>query len=267
MSGAYVHGYSTAEESRLSRQAGILNSFIHDRAGFAPGSRILEAGCGTGAQTLQLALRNPKARFVAIDLSMPSLQIARQRIEAHSLLNVAFQQADIHELPFGDGAFDGAFLCFVLEHLTFRERALREIRRVLKPGSTVHVFEGDHGSVLAWPDDPAIQRLVNAVSQYQHLQGGDPHIGRRLYPILSEAGFENVRVEPCMAYADGSRPDWIDEFTQATFIDMMRGQETAVLERGLLTEREWQAGMTALSRTATLEGTFCYTFFRAVAKR
>jgi hypothetical protein len=137
---------------------------------------------------------------------------------------------------------------------------------VLKPGASVHVFEGDHGSVLAWPDDPAIQRLVGAVSQHQSLQGGDAYIGRRLYPILSDAGFENVRVEPYMADADGSRPNWIDEFTQATFIDMMRGQEEAVLERGLLTEREWQAGMTALSRTATIEGTFCYTFFRATAQ-
>jgi ubiquinone/menaquinone biosynthesis C-methylase UbiE len=96
MTGVYVHGYSADEENRLSRQAGILNPFIHDRATFPPGSRILEAGCGTGAQTLQLALRNPKARFVAIDLSMQSLQIARQRIETHSLLNVAFQQADLH---------------------------------------------------------------------------------------------------------------------------------------------------------------------------
>ena len=267
MSDAYVHGYSAAEQVRLTRQANILAEFIHSQAVFPAGSRILEAGCGVGAQTIQLARRNPQARVVAVDRAADSVRIAQQRVTAYALPNVEFQIADINRLPFGDGEFAGAFLCFVLEHLACREQALGEIRRVLRPGSKIHVFEGDHGSVLAWPDEPAIGRLVTAVSRHQCLQGGDPYIGRRLCPILSESGFQNVRVEPCVGYADATRPEWIDGFTRATFMDMMQSQRETVLERGLMTDLEWRDGIEALGRTTASDGSFCYTFFRATADR
>jgi len=267
MSDAYVHGYSAAEQVRLTRQAGILAEFIHCQAIFPPGSRVFEAGCGVGAQTIQLARRNPQTRIIAVDRSAHSVSIAQQRVAVDALANVEFQIADINRLPFGDGEFDGAFLCFVLEHLSSREHALGEIRRVLRPGAKVHVFEGDHGSVLAWPDDAAIDRLVSAVSRHQCLQGGDPYIGRRLAPILRESGLQNVAVEPCVAYADATRPGWIDGFTKATFIDMMKAQREAVLERDLISDLEWRDGIEALGRTTASDGTFCYTFFRATADR
>ena len=117
MAGGSVQGYSTEEGERLNRQAGILSGFIHATAIFAPGSRVLEAGCGVGAQTLQLAQRNPRVQFVALDRFHESLAIARERVAELALTNVQFQLADIHALPFADAEFDGAFLCFVLEHL------------------------------------------------------------------------------------------------------------------------------------------------------
>jgi hypothetical protein len=120
---------------------------------------------------------------------------------------------------------------------------------------------------MAWPNEPAIARLVAAVSAFQRLQGGDSCIGRRLYPLLSDAGFHNVSVEPCVAYADASRPRWVEEFAQATFIDMMKGQCDSILERGLLTALEWREGMEALGRVTRVDGTFSYTFFRATAAR
>lgn len=267
MADAYVHGYSAAEELRLTRQASILVDFIHASAIFPPGSRVLEAGCGVGAQTLQLALRNPLTKIVSIDRSADSLKTARDRVAGRGLKNVEFHIADIRDLPFDDGAFDAVFLCFVLEHLTSLERALTEVRRVLRAGARVHAFEGDHGSVLPSPDDPAIARLVAAVSRYQRVQGGDPYIGRRLCAVLSDAGFHDVAVEPCVAYADATRPAWIDGFTRATFTDMMKTQREVVLEQGLLSEPEWRAGIDALERTTRADGSFCYTFFRATANR
>lgn len=267
MSDAYVHGYSTAEQIRLTRQAGILAPFIHAHAIFAPGSRVLEAGCGVGAQTVELATRNPQVSFVAVDHSADSIELARQRLAACALGNVELRVADINELPCDDGEFDSVFLCFVLEHLRSCERALGEIRRVMQPGARLHAFEGDHGSVLPCPDDLAIDRLVAAVSRNQSLQGTDPYIGRRLCPLLIESGFQNVRVEPCVAYADATRPAWVDEFTQATFIDMMKAQRAAVIGRGLLNELDWRHGIEALERTKRSDGSFSYTFFRATANR
>jgi SAM-dependent methyltransferase len=267
MSGAYVHGYSEAEAVRLTCQASILSQFIHAGAHFAPHSLILEAGCGVGAQTIQLAMRNPETRFVSVDHSADSLQMAQQRIDACGLRNVELKLANVTELPFEDGEFDGAFVCFVLEHLTSPAQSLHEIGRVLKRGAKLLAFEGDHGSVLASPDDPAIASLVAAVSRYQRQQGGDAYIGRRLYPLLTAAGFRNVVIKPCVAYADASRPEWIHAFTRGTFINMMTSQQAAVLEAGLLSENEWRQGIAALNRTTAGDGSFCYTFFRATAYR
>lgn len=274
MSQVYVHGYSPAEESRLRSQANILVRFIHDKTIFAPGSRVLEPGCGTGAQTASLVTRNPGVSFVSVDHSTESLAIARERVriaceglpaDAHG--SVEFRLADILALPFADGEFDGAFICFVLEHLSAREQALREIRRALRPGARVYAFEGDHGGVLPWPPHPSILALVAAVVRFQCMQGGDPTIGRGLYPILERAEFRNIVVEPCIAYADDSRPDWVAGFTRATFIDMMKLQREFVLEAGLLDEAAWWEGIEALERTASGGGTFSYSFYRATAER
>ena len=76
-----------------------------------------------------------------------------------------------------------------------------------------------------------------------------------------------MRVEPCVAYADATRPAWVDEFTQATFIDMMKAQRAAVIGRGLLNELDWRHGIEALERTKRSDGSFSYTFFRATANR
>jgi SAM-dependent methyltransferase len=265
MAGVYVHGYSAEEGERLNRQAGILSGFIHEKAIFTPGAKVLEAGCGVGAQTLQLAQRNPEVSFVCVDLSAESLAIARGRADALGLGNVEFRRADIHALPFADAEFDGAFLCFVLEHLAAPERALLEIRRVMRPGAKLCAFEGDHGTVLAHPDDPAIHRLVEAIARLQRLEGGDACLGRKLCPLLMGAGFRHVGVEPCVAYADSTRPQWVEQFTLATITGMFALQETGVLSRELLSEREWHAGMRGMHRAAAEGGTFAYTFFRATA--
>jgi len=267
MPGVYVHGYSAEESERLNAQAGILSGFIHEKAIFAPGSRVLEAGCGVGAQTIQLAQRNPEAEFVAIDYSAESLAIARERVQAMGLGNVEFRHADIHALPFEDAEFDGAFLCFVLEHLAAPDEALQEVRRVLRPGAKVCSFEGDHGTVLPSPDDPAIHRMVAAIVRLQSLESGDACIGRRLCPLLRSAGLRNVNVEPCVAYADATRPQWVEQFTLATITEMFALQETGVLSRGLLSEPEWRAGMKGMRRAACEDGTFAYTFFRGTAER
>lgn len=261
----YVHGYSCAEATRLDRQASILSDLIHRSLGFAPGARVLEPGCGVGAQTIQLARRHPSCHIVALDRSAASIEIAKRRLADHR--NVRFQTGDFTALPFGDAEFDAAFVCFVLEHLSDTSTALSELQRVLRPGARIHVFEGDNGSVLAQPDHPAIRRVVTAVSRLQLEQGGNPYVGRALAPILRRAGFADVAVEPCVAYADFDRREWIDGFTRATFIDMMQGQRDRVLTAGILNAQDWDEAIEALERTTRTHGTFCYTFFRATATR
>ncbi len=95
----YVHGYRTAENTRLHDQAGTLAELLHADTGFPAGSAVLEIGCGVGAQTVTVAERSPGASLTAIDLSAESLAAARKRTQDAGLRDVTFAQADIYTLP------------------------------------------------------------------------------------------------------------------------------------------------------------------------
>lgn len=261
----YVHGYQTRESERLRDQAQTLTDLLHGDTAYAPGSKVLEAGCGTGAQTLVLARRSPDARFTSIDVSPASLAEARRRIDAAGLSNVELRQADIFDLPFAPRSFDHVFVCFVLEHLAQPAQALGLLKRLLAPGGTLTVIEGDHGSAYFHPDAAAAHAAIACQVELQRRAGGDASIGRRLRPLFVDAGFENVQVSPRMVYADAGRPALVDGFTLKTFTAMIEGVRERAIGAGLIDADRFDAGIAALRRTAQPDGVFCYTFFKATA--
>jgi ubiquinone/menaquinone biosynthesis C-methylase UbiE len=100
MDKAYVHGYDGREIRRLQDQANTLVELLHFDTVYQAGSRILEAGCGVGAQTVTLARNSPKASFTSIDISKESIDEAKNAVEYAGFSNVQFQQADIFDLNF-----------------------------------------------------------------------------------------------------------------------------------------------------------------------
>jgi SAM-dependent methyltransferase len=256
----YVHGYATREAARLADQAATLTDLLHADTVYPPGSRVLEAGCGVGAQTVILTANSPDAEFTSIDISAESLAEARRKAP-----RVTFRQADIFALPFADDSFDHVFVCFVLEHLADPGAALAALRRVLRPGGSLTVIEGDHGSAYFHPDSARAREAVQCLVELQKRAGGDSLIGRRLYPLVRDAGFAGVTVSPRMVYVDGSRPDLIEGFSRRTFTAMVEGVGAQAVGQGLMSEADWAAGVRDLYRTANADGTFCYTFFKAVA--
>ncbi|HEX2356305.1 MAG TPA: methyltransferase domain-containing protein [Micromonosporaceae bacterium] len=263
----YVHGYSTRESVRLTDQATTLTELLHADTRYPPGSIVLEAGCGVGAQTVILAGNSPGAAITSIDLSAESLAEARRQVRDAALTNVCLQRADIFDLPFPSGHFDHVFVCFVLEHLADPTDGLRALMRVLRPGGSVTVIEGDHGSAYFHPDSEPARRAVQCLIDLQRRAGGDSLIGRRLYPLLVRAGCRDVTVSPRLVYADASRPALVDGFTRKTFTAMVEGVGDQAVGQGLMDAAEWAAGIRDLYRTAETDGTFCYTFFKAVGIR
>ncbi|HOT93765.1 MAG TPA: methyltransferase domain-containing protein [Methanoregulaceae archaeon] len=254
----YVHGYSAAEERRLLDQADALATLLHRETRFPPGSLVLEAGCGTGAQTALVAAASPGARLVSVDRSDRSLRAARARLPGADLL-----RGDIDALPFRDGSFDHVFVCFVLEHLSDPEGALDRLRRLLRPGGTCTVIEGDHGSCFYHPETPEAREAWRALVRTQAALGGDALIGRRLYPLLAGAGFREVSVSPRMVYADESRPGVQEGFVQRTIVPMVDGARERAVRLGLVDPATFDRGVADLRRAGGPGGTFCYTFFRA----
>jgi ubiquinone/menaquinone biosynthesis C-methylase UbiE len=258
----YVHGYSEREALRLSEQAETLETLLHHDTIYPPGAKVLEAGCGIGAQTVILAKNNPEAEITSVDISQESLEKARENVARNGITNVKFLQANIFSLPFEDESFDHIFVCFVLEHLQNPEEALKSLRKVLKPGGTVTVIEGDHGSCYFHPEGKNALDAWHCLIRVQAQMKGNSLIGRQLYPLLQESGFRDIRVEPRMVYADSSKPELVDGFVLKTIIPMVEGVKEQALEMQIIGEEAWKKGIAELYETAEPGGTFCYTFFK-----
>jgi SAM-dependent methyltransferase len=263
----YVHGYDEGEQQRLCDQAEALEELLHAGTRYPPGSRVLEAGCGVGAQTVALARNSPKARILAVDVSSDSIDQARRRLERHGFDHVELAQADVRDLGLPSAGFDHVFVCFVLEHLPEPLAALRELRRVLRPGGTLTVIEGDHGSAFMHPDDADARAAVACLVELQRRAGGDARIGRRLTQLLLQSEFTAVRTVPLTVYADGPRRELAEGFTRRTFAAMVAATREAALRAGLTDATRFDAGIEALHRAAGVDGAFCYTFFKSVAWR
>lgn len=260
----YVHGYTEREAERLSDQAATLAHLLHHDTRYPPGATVLEPGCGTGAQTVLLAASSPLAHIVSLDVSPDSLAQARARVQAQGQGKVSFQQGDVFHLSYGEGAFDHVFVCFLLEHLERPLEALGHLKRVLKPGGSITVIEGDHGSCYFHPETPAARRAWQCLIDCQAGLGGDSLVGRRVFPLLVEAGFNQVRVSPRLVYCDASRPQMVEGFVRRTIIPMVEGVRQPALAAGMMSQDEWDQGIADLHQTAEAGGSFLYTFFKGV---
>ncbi len=261
----YVHGYSPRESQRLSEQSGILEELMHGDVRFEPGSRVLEAGCGVGAQTQILIRRHPGIALTAVDLSDEYLAQAKVALKDAGAENVAFQEADVHDLPFPDEHFDHVFLCFVLEHLDNPASALLELKRVLKKRGTVTAIEGDHDSCLWHPASTEASAMWDAMIKVQQHVGHDPLIGRRLYPLFVDAGFTDVAVIPKPAYVDYANPSAKHDALFKILVPMAITAREKALDLRLISAKTWDRGLAEFGNVGDAEnGTLFYTWFRGV---
>jgi SAM-dependent methyltransferase len=267
MNKAYVHGYDLRENLRLQDQASTLVDLLHSDTSYPAGSRVLEAGCGVGAQTVTLARNSPHALITSVDISEDSLAEARRKVEAAGLSNVFFRHEDIFRLSFLPESFDHLFVCFVLEHLSNPAEALAALKKLLKVGGTITVIEGDHGSTHFFPDSAAAHQAIQCQVELQRRAGGNALIGRALYPLLRSAGFGEIHVSPRLVYVDASRPGLVEGFTKKTFTAMIEGVRDAALAAGIIDQATFEQGIKDLYRTTEADGVFCYTFFKAVAQK
>lgn len=268
MARGYVHGYSQREAERLHDQARSVRDLFHHDTHYGPGELVLEAACGVGAQTVTLATRSPGARFCSVDIARGSLEKARSLLEHRGVSNVSLFHADVFALPFSQAAFHHVWVSHLLEHVTDPVAALRALGAVLRPGGTITAVEGDHGSCYWHPSTEASRRAWQCLIDVQAGLGHDSLVGRQLFPLLTEAGFRDVRVSPRMVYADYSDPDLMDAFVRFTIIPMVEGVREEALGQGMIDESTWEKGIRDLHAVEEREdGVFCYTFFKGVGER
>ncbi|MBC7817208.1 MAG: methyltransferase domain-containing protein [Planctomycetaceae bacterium] len=187
----YIHTFTKDEQDRLVRQGELLEPHLHKHIDLSGCSRLLEIGCGVGAQLRLLFRRYPDLHMTGVDISENQIQRARLLLAKElSAGQLELRTCRGDELPFADGSFDAIYICFVLEHVPDPTAVIREAKRVLVDGGRLYCTEVFNDALYVFPPSPAIMRYWRAFNDYQRQIGGDPNIGIRLCNVMIQAGLE-----------------------------------------------------------------------------
>jgi SAM-dependent methyltransferase len=169
----------------FTRLAGVgpIHEQLLDRADLRPGQRVLEIGCGTGNLLTALGRRRLDLEALGIDPDPAALRRAGRKA-ARRKLPIRYEQANACALPLPDAGFDRVLSALMLHHLDDAEKlgALREVRRVLRPGGQLHVVDVD-----GTPSGQAAGR--RKIHRHPLVAGSRPE---RVTAALTEAGLTGV---------------------------------------------------------------------------
>ncbi len=233
----YLHGFSSEEQERLYAQAEFTEHIVYRDIDFTRAHKILEVGCGVGAQSEILLRRFPKISLTGIDLSEKQLKTATERLNSQPVLQGRFElhAMDATQLSFSKGCFDGAFLCWILEHVKEPVKVLSEVRRVLRQGSTIYITEVMNSNFFLDPYSPNTWKYWMAYNDFQLEHGGDPFVGAKLGNLLTDAGFSDIQLEVKRWHLDKRDAEGRREVI-SFWADLLLSAADQLLKEGCVTE-------------------------------
>ncbi|MGE2815707.1 class I SAM-dependent methyltransferase [Mycobacterium heidelbergense] len=207
-SATYTHGHhESVLRSHQRRTAEDSAAYLLPH--LAPGASVLDIGCGPGTITADLAARVAPGAVTAVDQSADVLDVARAEVGRRNLSNVLFATADVHNLDIADDAFDVIHAHQVLQHVADPVRALREMRRVCRPGGIVAARDADYAGFIWFPRLPELDLWRDLYQRAARANGGEPDAGRCLLSWALEAGFDDVTPTGSLwCYATAATRDW-----------------------------------------------------------
>jgi SAM-dependent methyltransferase len=232
----------------LARVMHPTTTLLFDRVGVAEGSRCLDAGCGGGDVTMELARRaRPAGWVVGIDMDEAKLALAREEAGRAAVANVEYLTADLLARKL-EPEFDVVYTRFLLTHLADPAGAAGKLVGSLRPGGVVIVEDCDFTGSFCHPDDDAYNRYVDLYTQTGLARGGDPNIGPRLPGILRGAGCEAIEVT--VVQPSGLEPTGYEGDAKLVSALTMENIADATVAEGLATREEVDSVIDGLYRLA-----------------
>jgi ubiquinone/menaquinone biosynthesis C-methylase UbiE len=222
----YTHGHHESV-LRSHRWRTASNSAAYLVARLRPGLTLLDVGCGPGTVTCDLARLVAPGTVVGIDAAEAVVAQARQEARRSGPPTVSFAVGDLFDLDFDDATFDVVHAHQVLQHVGDPVGALREMRRVCRPGGVVAARDSDYPGFRFFPEDGELDRAIAAYGQLTRANGANWDAGRRLLHWANQAGFASV--EPSASTWCFATPEdrawwgglWADRFTQSSLADQL----------------------------------------------
>lgn len=262
----YIHGYLDTEQERLREQALVIERPIYDYIDFSQVQHLLEIGSGVGSQTEILLRRFPHLRITGVEYEPRQIQKAKENMAnlGYADSQVNYVQQDAKKLDLKD-SFDGAFICWVLEHISEPVEVLKSMKPFLKPGAMVSITEVFNATFYTYPQIPAIMDYWEIYNRYQVAIGGDPQVGARLGDLLEESGYKKINLRSGGFHLDSR--DVHEKQTVFTYWKNLMGSAApALMEEGLVTEEGVIAMQEAMDKLReTPEAVFYYRFIQATA--
>ena len=264
----YLHGFSETEQNRLRQQARFAEQTIYQDINLANSTKLLEVGCGVGAQSEILLRRFPELNLHGIDLSDKQLAAAKSHLSTLAFADNRFniEKMNAEKMSFDSNSFDSAFLCWVLEHIPNPSNVLSEVRRVLTPGSTVYITEVLNSSFFLDPYSPNVWKYWMAFNDYQYANAGDPFVGAKLGNLLMSLGFRDIKTSVKTWHLDNREPERRKETIDFWTDLLMSGADQLINEKVIDKELADNTYKELKAVASNPNAVFFYSFVQASAK-
>jgi len=264
----YIHGYSEREQQRLLEQNTVLAKYIYRNIVLNSHQKVLEIGCGVGAQMHHMLQTFPNLEVHGLEISPLQIHKANELLSNSGIDPSRYQiiEGDAKNLPQGTLAtYDGIILIWVLEHIQHPHLVLKELKNKAASGTLLYITEVFHNGFNVHPSCDALESFWKKMIHFQASSGGDANIGLTLGNILFDENIEVKSIQPFNMFFDKRSPAQRIEM-MTYWRDLMHSAVPEMIEADVLVQEEWDEVESHMNQLIDMEDSvFYYSFIQAFA--